>query len=157
MTAAEVDFLKAEAFERWGGGDPAYTYQQGIRHSIEFYYYLNHLNKFAARTVASPSKESIDEFLLRPEIRYEGSASEKLSRVYIQKWAHFGFLQSIDAWSELRRTNQPQLQFLSTSLSGFELPPSRLTYPASEKTYNPNYAEVQGSDRRTVKIFWDVD
>lgn len=157
MTASEVDFLRAEAFERWGGGDPSLAYEQGLRHSIKFYYYLNHLNTFANRQVTRPSEQAIASFLQKPGVRYEGSQSDRLHLIYIQKWAHFGFLQSIDAWSELRRTNQPHVDFLPTSLSGFELPPSRLNYPASEKTFNPNYSRVQGMDRRTGKIFWDVD
>ncbi|MEO5976875.1 MAG: SusD/RagB family nutrient-binding outer membrane lipoprotein [Chryseolinea sp.] len=157
MTVAEVDFLKAEVFERWGGGDAALAYEQGLRHSISFYFHLNHLNTFASRKLSPPSEQTITTFLQRPGVHYGGSQSDRLNLIYTQKWAHFSFLQSIDAWSELRRTNQPEIEFLPAPLSGFELPPSRLDYPTSEKTFNPNYTKVKGKDRRTGKIFWDID
>ena len=157
MTVAEIDFLRAEAFERWGGGDATTAYELGVKHSIEFYYYLNSLNTLTRKPLISPSDDLMTEFLQRPGVLYEGVKDEKLKLIWTQKWAHFGFLQAIDAWSELRRTNYPKLDFRPASLSGFEMPPARLLYPSSEKTYNPFYAAVQGRDLRFTPIFWDID
>lgn len=157
MTVAEVDFLRAEAYERWGGGDPRLAYEQGVEHSIVFYYFLNSINTLNRKPLPVPSEATLNALFERTGMRYEGNQEERLSMIWTQKWAHFGFLQAIDAWAELRRTNYPKLSFSPTSLSGFELPPARLNYPSSEKTYNPHYSGVQARDSRSVPIFWDVD
>jgi hypothetical protein len=158
FTSSEVNFLKAEAFERWGGGDAAAEYFTGIRNSIRFYYYINELNTSApghSSKPIAPTEEQIDEFLSSaPALQYDGTSEERLVKTWTQKWIHFGFLQSTESWSELRRTGYPQLQFHPASLSGYELPPNRLTYPANEKIYNENYAKVSSSDSRETKLFW---
>ena len=156
MTTSEVNFLKAEAFERWGGGDAASEYLKGIEHSIEFYFYLNNLNTGRA-TLTPPSANAINAFLTSStSIQYTGTTDEKLSRIWIQKWVHFGFLQSVQSWAELRRTSLPSLLFNPSPLTGYGLPPNRLTYPVSEKTFNANYQSVAANDKRGNKIFWAV-
>jgi hypothetical protein len=155
MTSAEVNFLKAEAFERWGGGDPASEYRKGIQHSIEFYYYLNDLNTKGG--LVAPSEQDINKFLNESIfIQYEGTPEQKLSKIWTQKWVHFGFLQSGHRWAEQRRTSYPRLEFFPATLPGYELPPSRLTYPTSERTFNTNYQSVAAADTRDNYIFWDV-
>ncbi|HEY8935563.1 MAG TPA: SusD/RagB family nutrient-binding outer membrane lipoprotein [Cyclobacteriaceae bacterium] len=157
FTSSETSFLKAEAYERWGGGDAAQEYINGIRNSIIFYYYLNNINTNALKRLTAPSSDSIESFLSNTAfIQYEGTSEEKLAKIWTQKWIHFGFMQSIQSWAELRRTGYPQLVFNPSSRSGFELPPSRLTYPENEKTYNANYATVASRDFRDATIFWDV-
>ncbi len=155
MTVAEVNFLKAEAFERWGGADPGLEYLKGIKHSIQFYYYLNNLGP--GIVLAPPSASDIDRFLNEsPFIRYEGSTEEKLAKLWTQKWVHFGFLQTGQRWAEQRRTAHPHLDFITAKLPSYELPPNRLTYPTSERTFNSNYPLVADYDNRDNKIFWDV-
>lgn len=154
MTASEVNFLKAEAYERWGGGQAQDEYLKGIRNSIIFYYYLNNLNPSRVKTVP-PSATELDNFLTNSlSIQYQGSSDEKLKLIATQKWIHFGFLQSVQSWSEYRRTSYPQLNFTPAS-SEYNLPPSRLTYPQSEKNNNTNYAQVASKDSRNAGIFWD--
>ncbi|WP_218149831.1 SusD/RagB family nutrient-binding outer membrane lipoprotein [Niastella yeongjuensis] len=156
ITAAEVNFLKAEAWERWGGGDARAAYETAIRQSIAFYYYLNSLNTVTRMPLPPPAEADIASFLQSMPIEYTGTTNEKLSKIWIQKWLHFGFLQSVQGWAEYRRTKQPVLQFYPSTLPGYETPPSRLVYPASETSYNTNYASVRNKDVRTGKIFWDV-
>ncbi len=156
ITSAEVNFLKAEAWERWGGGNAHAAYETAIRQSIAFYFYLNSLNTVTRMPLILPSSAAIDVFLQRNQIKYSGTTSEKLTKIWIQKWLHFGFLQSVQGWAELRRTKQPVLQFYPSTLPGYEAPPSRLVYPASETSYNTNYASVRDKDVRTGKVFWDV-
>jgi hypothetical protein len=156
FTAAEANFLKAEAYERWGGGDAEAAYQLAIQQSIDFYYYLNSLNSLPKAPLAAPSEEEKNTFLTHATIAYVGTKEEKLSKIWTQKWAHFGFLQAVQSWAELRRTGYPQLSFRPSTLAGYELPPSRLMYPGTEKTLNKNYATVATSDTRDGKIFWDV-
>lgn len=155
MTVAEVNFLRAEAFERWGLGDAKTEYAEGIKNSIKFYYYLNNLN--TARTKLPPPTDAQIAASVNgePALQYSGGVSDKLELIATQKWVHFGVLQSVQAWAELRRTNLPKLTFPS-SPTGPPNPPSRLTYPLSERTSNPNYGSVSGADSRTVPVFWDV-
>jgi hypothetical protein len=154
MTSSEVSFLKAEAFERWGGGDPSSEYRKGIEHSIVFYYYLNSLN--TKGVLSSPSAQEINKFFDESLfIQYTGTSEEKLAKIWTQKWVHFGFLQSGQRWAEQRRTSYPRLEFTSATLPGYELPPSRLTYPTSERTFNANYQNVAANDQRDIEIFWD--
>ena len=155
MTVAEVNFLKAEAWERWGGPDAGLEYKKGIKHSILFYYYLNSLGTGAAWQ--PPSESEINDFLNESlPIQYEGDAAEKLSKIGTQKWVHFGFLQAGQRWAEQRRTSFPHLEFYPAALQGYELPPARLMYPSNERTFNTNYQTVAAYDRRDSKIFWDA-
>ncbi|UGU17469.1 SusD/RagB family nutrient-binding outer membrane lipoprotein [Sinomicrobium kalidii] len=158
ITASEVNFLKAEAYERWGGGDPQEAYETAVKQSISFYYYLNNINSLLARKESKPGSSAIETFLTEENIAYTGSTEEKLAKIWEQKWLHFGVLQSIQAWSEYRRTGFPELTFPEAGLSGFKSPPTRLVYPTKEKTLNSeNYQAVQDQDVRDGKIFWDVD
>jgi hypothetical protein len=156
ITASEVNFLKAEAWERWGGGDAKTAYETALRQSIIFYYYLNSLNTVTRMPLRPPSPTAIASFLQSDQIQYAGTTSEKLAKIWIQKWLHFGFLQSVQGWAEYRRTKQPVLQFYPSTLPGYERPPSRLVYPGSETSYNTNYASVRDKDVRTGRVFWDV-
>jgi len=156
ISAPEVNFLKAEAYERWGGGDAKAAYETAVRQSIAFYFYLNSLNTITRTPLTPPATAVIDTFLQNDQMKYTGTSTEKLAKIWIQKWVHFGFLQSIQSWSEYRRTKYPALQFYPSTLPGYELPPTRLVYPASETAYNTNYASVKARDLRTAKIFWDT-
>jgi hypothetical protein len=156
ITASEVNFLKAEARERWGGGDARSAYETAIRQSIAFYYYLNGASSTARIPVTQPTAAAIDTFLQNDRMKYEGTVSQKLAKIWVQKWLHFGFLQSVQSWAEYRRTKYPVLQFYPSTLPGYELPPSRLVYPSSETSYNTNYTSVKDVDVRSGKIFWDV-
>ncbi|MCL6218682.1 SusD/RagB family nutrient-binding outer membrane lipoprotein [Zunongwangia pacifica] len=158
MTAAEVNFNKAEAFEKWGGGNAQEAYETAVKQSITFYYYLNKLNTTGLVVESSPSSEQINSFLENPRVSYIGDMSSKLKKVWEQKWLHYGFLQSIEAWSLYRRTGVPELEFPEATLSGYQDPPVRLLYPADEATYNnSNYQEVASEDTRNTKIFWDIE
>ncbi|WP_333821079.1 SusD/RagB family nutrient-binding outer membrane lipoprotein [Ohtaekwangia sp.] len=157
MTVSEVGFLKAEAYERWGGGDAQKVYAQAVENSVDFYYYLNNLNQASGKLLAPPAepvKEAFINFVIIP--KYTGTTDEKLAAIATQKWLHLGFMQAIESWAELRRTGYPQLYFYPSQLAGYELPPLRLLYPASEKTFNSNYASVAAKDFRNSKIFWDI-
>jgi hypothetical protein len=164
MTAAEVSFLKAEAFERWGLGDGGTEYTNGIRQSIEFYYGINQSaikrqgqNNFSRAALATPAADAVNTFLTQPAIAYTGTAAQKLEKIYTQKWEHFFVLQSGQAWAELRRTGYPALQFPTVGNSQAPNPPKRLLYPANERLYNPiEYGKVSGKDTRDTPIFWDV-
>ncbi|MCF1713232.1 SusD/RagB family nutrient-binding outer membrane lipoprotein [Flavihumibacter sp. RY-1] len=156
MTAAEVSFLKAEAFLRWGGGDPDMYFKLGIRQSTRFYYYLNRLNSSFKRPEPRPNPESMEAFLQQESVRLAGSAEDKYRKIATQRWVHFGFLQANQAWAELRRTGYPKLEFRVNSQPQAPLPPRRLLYPGNEVTYNVNYVAVRDKDKTYFPIFWQV-
>ena len=153
ITSTEVNLLKAEAFERWGLGDAAAAYNTALTQSVYFYYYLNSLG---GGTEPFPSDAAIATFLNSSTATYTGTSTQKLALIYTQKWLHFGFLQSDEAWAEYRRTKYPQLTFPTQTLVGYQTPPTRLLYPTVETAYNTNYNSVKAADTRTTKIFWDV-
>ncbi|KAA3439780.1 SusD/RagB family nutrient-binding outer membrane lipoprotein [Rufibacter hautae] len=157
MTASEVNFLKAEAFERWGGGDPEAAYKLGLEQSVMFYYELHRSSSSARTKEAAPTAEEMTAFLANPAVAYTGTQDEKLAKIWTQKWVNFGFLQSVQSWAEYRRTGYPMLTFIPATQAGYETPPNRLLYPSSENAYNSaNYQAVKAQDVRTGKIFWDV-
>ena len=156
ITSAEVNFLKAEAHQRWGNtGNAKTAYEQGVTDAVNFMFYLNSLG---GGTEAEVTAEELTNLLASPSVVYTGTNDELLAKIWTQKWLSFGFMQSIQNWAEVRRTNTPSLTFIpDTSTPDSELPPSRLLYPNSEITYNAaNYARVASDDIATGKIFWDV-
>ena len=160
FTAAETNFLKAEALERWGtSADAAVAYNTAVKQSVIFYAFLNNTN--TTRTdgkVTTPSDAVLSTLLASPTVAYTGTSSQKLEKIWVQKWVNFGFLQANQSWAEVRRTKYPQLSFVRDSNTpDATLPPSRLLYPGSEKAYNAtNYSAVAANDLSTSKIFWDV-
>ncbi len=163
LAASEVSFLKAEAYERWSLGTAQDAYETGIRQSIEFYYdinqsaYLNPNYNYSRAPLNSPSEGSILAYLAEAGIAYSGTESERLQKIWTQKWLNFFILQAGQAWAEVRRTGYPQIPFASDPSNG-DLPPMRLLYPDTEKSYNTaNYDNVRSADTRDNEIFWDVD
>lgn len=160
ITAPEVNFLKAEAQERWGTTTAAKTaYDLAVKQSVSFYYYLNNLNISGVKKEVLPASNIIQDFVDVATVAYNGTTSNKLTKIYTQKWLHFGILQSTEAWSEYRRTNMPALQFVTSGkISNFDVPPNRLIYPSGERSFNSaNYSAVQAKDTRLNKVFWDVN
>lgn len=161
FTASESNFLKAEAYERWGSSATAQlAYEKAVKQAIEFAFYLNTTGaNFLGRTPEDPATPTeINDMLASPSVAYTGTSAEKLAKVWTQKWVHFGFIQSVQAWSEVRRTKYPVLAFVpDNSTPGSEMPPTRLLYPGSEKVYNAaNYEAVSDKDTPDTKVFWDV-
>ena len=155
ITASEVNFLKAEAQERWGSTELAKAhYETAVSQSVTFYYYLNNLSLKGNKEV-KPTPAAINTFVTTSTIAYTGTTGNKLNQIGTQKWLHFGFLQAQQAWAEYRRTKIPALTFPTGGKAGFATPPTRLLYPSIEKTNNSvNYQAVQAKDTRTNKIFW---
>ncbi|KYP14763.1 MAG: hypothetical protein A1D16_05635 [Flavihumibacter sp. CACIAM 22H1] len=154
ITAAELSFLKAEAFLRWGGGDAEKWYYTGIQQSIQFYYHLQQLNSAYKQPEPFPGAEELAGFLQEPGIQLMGSSTEKLEKIALQRWVHFGFLQANQAWAEQRRTGFPVLNFPVNSQPEAPTPPKRLLYPGNEITYNVNYGAVRDKDKLYFPIFW---
>lgn len=155
IAAAEVQFIKAEAYERWGGGDAKAAYENGIRQSIAFWVNVNHESSYTAGAQEPmPSEAAIKAYLADPQIAY---GSSNLAKIATQKWIDFNVVQANQAWAEWRRTKLPVLNFPPSTSVTAPNPPTRFLYPGSERSYNAeNYAAVAADDNITTKIFWDV-
>jgi hypothetical protein len=152
MTAAEVAFLKSEAYMRgWATGDPKAAYDAALRLSIEMYYATYNRNTLAP-DVASPSDSVVNAFINDSAVAYNGT----LQRIATQKWIHLGIVQPYEAWAELRRTDYPVLP--PDRLGGRLLERTvRIVYPSSEITSNgQNYEAVRAKDTPTTRVWWDL-
>jgi hypothetical protein len=161
ITASEVNFLKAEAFERWGStADAQIAYEKAVTQAVDFVFYLNKLGADFRGADPEPAVTPLEmtTLLSSPTVTYAGTKDQKLAKIGTQKWLSLGFMQSVEAWTELRRTNYPVLTFVpDPSTPEAVMPPSRLVYPGTEKVYNAiNFEAVSPSDFPTTKIFWDV-
>jgi len=153
MTAAEVEFLKSEAYQRgWVTGDPKAAYDSAISLSVRMYYDTYNRNSAVIRKLAVPSPAAMSAFLNRPGVAYDGT----LQRIATQKWIHLGIVQPYEAWAELRRTDYPVLP--QDVIGGRPLErPVRIVYPSSEITSNSqNYQAVRAKDTPTTRVWWDV-
>ena len=153
MTAAEVNFLKSEAYFRGIGvaqnlPQAQIEYSDGIDASISFWYGIAGGSQIwqPAPTV---SQGEIFGYINRPEISpFTGTFS--LEKIYKQAWLD-NFRQPWEAFSLVRRTGK-------TPHEGDPLNYFRLTYPGSEANYNGENWQAQaakmGGDRTDVKVWW---
>jgi hypothetical protein len=153
MTAAEVQFLKAEAYQRgWATGDAQAAYESAVSLSVQMYYDTYNRNSVVTSKVAPPSAAAMTAFLNRPGVAYDGT----LQRIATQKWLHLGIVQPYEAWAEMRRTDYPVLTpdvFAGRPLAR----PVRILYPSSEITSNSqSYQAVRAKDTPTTRVWWDV-
>lgn len=149
MTAAEVEFIRAEAAERsLGGLTPAQAagfYNAGITRSMEMF--------------GIPEAE-ITLYLAQPEVNYLAAATtvERQRRIAIQKWLAL-YIDPIQAWAEFRRTCQPAILEPGPAAVVDEIP-RRLYYSTTEQAVNrTNYEAAvarQGADNFLTRVWWDV-
>lgn len=157
MTSSEVNFLKAEYYERWGGGSAKTFYDLAIRQSIKFYYDLHTATRIESNPPETPaSEQEIVSMLLHPLVAYGAVKEENLRKIATQKWVDFGLMQNTQSWAEIRRTGYPKLTFredISSSIA--RVPAYRMLYPSTERLLNAeNYAKVAAKDQPFQKIFW---
>jgi hypothetical protein len=157
ITAAEISFIKAEAFSKgWATGDAKVAYEAGVTQSIQLFYYINSMGSFRDPLTA-PSAAEILAYLQKAGVSWSAN-TDKMNLIGTQKWINFNILQMPQGWAEVRRLKKPVLNFLLDSSSPLTLPPTRFTYVTGEKTLNgANYATVAAKDTYTTKIFWDVN
>jgi hypothetical protein len=176
VTAAEVSFIKAEAYQRgWATGDAKAAFKTGIKQSIDFYFkYQNNRSNseteiqgtsstsYSFRVVinnAKPDDAWIDAFAdARWSSRIDGSAYiEQLEAILEQKWLNFGYMYAGDQWSDLRRTGYPRMYYQKDRDPNAEVPYpcNRLRYPEGERNNNMNFQEQVGAqDNYSDVLFW---
>lgn len=132
MTFSEVQFIKSElALSGLISEDAEILYNSAIEESITYW------------GLTLP-----EDYLTQSEIAWDGT----LERLITQKWASFFMVNSIEAWSDFRRTGFPELVLPATVNSG-EVP-NRYLYPLSEQAVNAtNYSAAVtqlGGDMITI-------
>jgi hypothetical protein len=144
MNAAEVSFIKAEAYQRGlVTGDAQAAYVAGINLSC---------------TENGVATADINTFLTKPEVAWNGGTTTNLQKIYLQKWISL-FKQSEEAWSEVRRTDVPLMTDISKNYAAnHNRPPFRLAYADEEKTLNPNFptSVVETDIFWGTQMWWDT-
>jgi len=126
MNAAQVWFIKAEAYERGlATGDAQEAYEMGIKLSLE----ENDI-----------TESEIMTYMAEPEVMWDGGTTTNLEKIRLQNWLAL-FKQSVEAWAEVRRTDVPLITNVSEdyALLDHNRPPFRMSYPANESAHNTEF------------------
>ncbi|MEX0882513.1 MAG: SusD/RagB family nutrient-binding outer membrane lipoprotein, partial [Cyclobacteriaceae bacterium] len=157
MGFSELQFILAEAREKGfiSVGEAVNYYDNGIRASFD--YYEDRL-RVAGLNVLADAVQPGSAYFTQEQVAYTGSQEEKLEKIGTQKWLAL-FFNGLEGWFDWRRTGIPEIQpgpaaYIATI-------PVRFMYPTSVQALNrDNYQEavsVQGEDRITTRVWWDVD
>jgi hypothetical protein len=164
MTAAEVHFLKAEAYARGAGvtanpGTAQTEYYAGVTASVNFWtnQAINSAVWVVNKPTGLPDSTTMSNFLTNPVVAFNPSTA--LKQIYAQEWVDM-FRQPWEAWTLLRRTGgqtpmDPNNSVYYTQTYGDY---QRVQYPSSEQTYNnknwlAELAGVGGKDMISTKIW----
>ncbi|MBQ6278440.1 MAG: SusD/RagB family nutrient-binding outer membrane lipoprotein [Muribaculaceae bacterium] len=158
FTQSELQFLIAEVELRFNNNDGAAkaSYEAGV------------IADFDTKVDAD-----VAEFLSGSRVAWGGTTTEKLYKIYMQKWVALLMRDHMEAWSEIRRTDVPSLSALSAKQvfddptaynAGDMINPGvnhinggglakRVPYPSNARTLNKNTPPVK---LLSDPVFWDV-
>jgi hypothetical protein len=150
MTSAEIQFLLAEAKQRYGAtitpsGAAQTYYEEGVKQSFRLTG-TTAANGTAATTLLTSGKDLADWT----------ASTDKLKAIWMQKWLALVNYSGLEAWSEYRKNNYPNTP-PSASTAANAPRPVRLFYPQSESSANPNVPVQAATAVFTDRLFWDVD
>jgi hypothetical protein len=186
ITSAEVNFIKAEAYQRsWATGNAQDAFKQAVEESIQLYfkYQKNRSHTEASLSISTSSTSRSFACVINPDeatyndgwiesfasarwtSRIDGSSYEggNLEAILDQKWLHYGYMYATEQWSDLRRTGYPTMTYLRDTGYPNEdamWPISKMKYPDSERNNNANFlSEIQskGKDDWYYQLFWAKD
>jgi hypothetical protein len=152
QTYAEVEFMVAEAGERWGTGDGDVEshYNAGVTAAMD---YLS----LYGNGVVGITADQISDYLLENPF----DSSQALKMINEQYWvATFG--NGIETYSNWKRSGYPELiaADVAALLTGGEIP-RRFPYPSSEELNNPDAVAAaiaaQGGDGLLDRTWWDAE
>lgn len=157
FSAAETNLLLSEYYQKVGTtGLAKSSFEEGVRQSVDLYRIIR--TKSAdniAPAPADPTPVDINTYLAN--VNWAG-ASNKLNLIATQKWLHFNVIQSVQAWSEMRRFDYPTFQYVVQNSDIQKTLPVKFNLPPSESVYNAeNYQAVKAQDNVNTKLFWDVN
>ena len=119
-------FIKAEAFERGlVPGDAKAAYENGVQRSLAE-------NGVDAGATAA--------YLAETEVTWDQGSTSNLEKIRLQNWLAL-FKHSVEAWSEVRRTDVPLITNVSEdyAVANHSRPPLRMSYPANESAHNTSF------------------
>lgn len=158
MASPEIHFIKAEAYAMGYGVAQDMTraeeeFKTAVSQSIRLWYYYDSIGTGEnTRRYEAPTDEAIAAFA---DARWKSSDyTDKLDAIITQKWVHFAFLVSREAWSDLRRAGYPSGLVFPEVAGTIPNVPNRWRYPTTEVNYNPYYKDVQAEDTYYTKLFW---
>lgn len=170
VSAAEVNFLLAEAYEKGyaTGGSAQDAFKKAILASYKQYFDLNVNSDQSKATAPSgqyfkklkDSDKLDDASVLAFAQAIWNSYNNKFECIMTQKWAHFGIIQPAQAWTDIRRTGFPALEYPTDGGSGVKIAniPNRVKYPSVESDNNTeHYNEAKGNvggDTPEFVLFW---
>ncbi len=144
MNCAEVYFCLAEAYVRnMATGDAQTAYETGIIKSCE--------------ESGQITTTEIETFLTESEVAWDGGTTSNLDKIALQKWICL-FKQSVEGWSEARRTDVPLLTGVASDYaSSHNRPPFRMAYADEEKSLNSNFPFdiVEKDIFYGTQLWWD--
>ncbi|MEG1290370.1 MAG: SusD/RagB family nutrient-binding outer membrane lipoprotein, partial [Bacteroidales bacterium] len=146
MNSAEVYFCLAEAALKGyiqGGETQAKSYyEEGIKASCM----ENGIDNLA-----------ISKFLNEPEVKWGSGTTPNLGKIALQKWIVL-LKQSIEAWTEARRSDVPKLENIDEMYIGrHNRPPFRLVYSESDRALNDNFPKdvIENDLFYGGQLWWD--
>lgn len=158
MASPEIHFIKAEAYAMGYGVAQDMTraeeeFKTAVSQSIRLWYYYDSIGTGEnTRRYEAPTDEAIAAFA---DARWKSSDyTDRVDAIITQKWVHFAFLVSREAWSDLRRTGYPSGLVFPEVAGTIPNVPNRWRYPTTEVNYNPYYKDVQAEDTYYTKLFW---
>lgn len=158
MASPEIHFLKAEAYAMGYGvaqdmAKAEEEFKMAVSQSIALYYYYDSIGSGEnCRRYDAPTDEEIADFA---DAKWNDTAyADQLDAIITQKWLHFGFLVSREAWSDIRRTGYPSGLVFPEVSGTIPNVPNRWRYPSTEVNYNPYYKDIAAKDTYTEKLFW---
>lgn len=168
MLAAESYFLQAEA-NMLGivSGDPKTSFVNGMKASFAYLYKLPDGSTKAGYSAADSVNAYIADNITSPLVNFDLATTnaQKLEAIITQKYIALNFINSHESWNEYRRTKFPVSTGVTTgnaygsmasTQSASTRPdklPTRLQYPTSEYTYNPNNVPTNINSFGSL-IFW---
>jgi len=156
FSATETNLLLAEYYEKNGNAGLAKTsFENGVKESVELYRMIrSKSNDNTVPAPAAPTQTQVNAYLAN--LDWNGS-SNKIHLIATQKWIHFNIIQTVQAWSEIRRFDYPQFNFVVQNSDVQKTVPMKFNLPPSESVYNSaNYEAVKAQDNVNTKLFWDV-
>ena len=153
FTAAEVEFLRAEALERYSGGAGAKdAYDAGITASFNLYGIRDSAAKYIGVGGAY-------------EFNAGGTMDDRLKQIATQKWIAMANIQNLEAFFEINRTGYPEYKdaanaqvgdltiSVASVLAGGRTP-KRLLFAGASSVSNPN-VPAQPAGGIGAPVWWD--
>ncbi|MGC4036578.1 MAG: SusD/RagB family nutrient-binding outer membrane lipoprotein [Chitinophagaceae bacterium] len=166
LSAAEVHFLKAEAYARGLGVAQSVAtaeteYKAGITSSVNFWYDVaaktdNASENWAAAAPAPPTGTQMNTLFANPKVAFAGDADDAVKKIYAQEWLSY-FRQPWLAHNLWRRTMatpvDPASNPSATFKTFYRLPYAQDEAVNNTDNYNAQLAKM-GGNTSDIKVWW---